>query len=247
MSPLPLVFTSGSCRLLATIGNGRSQLNPLHALEYNFIGTNCITKLHTIHQHVQFVQHILGINQIPEDDWPYFFTQYSHWRNHKKFQTTDLSDIPKFLQNIKDQFHSADVYIFEICSLKMFISKNGTHLQVECLPSHIQKDDYKECSYLELVEQITYLRNLIPKEKPILLMCPFDVESISSRKLVHTTIRNLTRILKNVHILDPNYIINKHGKQRMLVDPLHFSIYGYDKFFNYIVGVIKNLKDNKNA
>jgi hypothetical protein len=41
------IFTSGSCRLMISFGDGHNMVYPIHTLHTNFIGNNFMGKLHT--------------------------------------------------------------------------------------------------------------------------------------------------------------------------------------------------------
>jgi len=67
------VFSSGSCRLLISMGDGRNKIEPIHSLFYNFVGVNFLGKLHNSKQHIQFIKYILGEISIPSNILPAFF------------------------------------------------------------------------------------------------------------------------------------------------------------------------------
>jgi hypothetical protein len=63
------IFSSGSCRLLATINNGYDKVVPIHSMFHNFVGINFLGKLHNTKQHIQFIK---------DDILSKFLTSYSN-------------------------------------------------------------------------------------------------------------------------------------------------------------------------
>lgn len=130
------VFCSGSCRLLTTFSN-RNNIDAIHTL-YGpyFEGINFIGKYHDAKQHIQFIKFLKGEIAIDDD---YIRNRiltcynYKKWKNHGILES--MHTIPEKLDNLRNQIDNCDVYIFEICSLKIYNYK-GFYCQYEQMPGN---------------------------------------------------------------------------------------------------------------
>lgn len=240
------IFISGSCRLLSSFGyEYNNKVYALNSMDHNFIGNNFMGKLHDIEQHIQFVKYIKNEITIPEKFLGLFLTTYwKHIINYKN----DCHRNSEKLSDIHDKFEMADIYIFEICSLKTYC-KEGFFVQEElCKLKNknggydiVEKYDTKILSSEELLLKLNILRNLIHSSKPIVFQTHFrpnimynnDNMCIKNREIIFDTIENFCKNNSNVFIYDPSIIVKLYGPN-MLSDDVHFSKEGHIKNFEYI-------------
>lgn len=222
------VFTSGSCRLLTTINNGRDKLIPIHSMFHNFIGINFLGKLHNTKQHIQFIKYINDEISIPEDILSKFLTSYSTLPD---IEDKSLLEIKK--QTIKNEFDHCDWYIFEICSLKIY-KNNSFDVQYELTNEyevHIQTEE-------ELLEDLHIIRNLIPISKKILFQVHFrpniiynNNNVIEKREIIYNVINDFCNTTKNTFIYDPSILLQNTS---LFDGDTHFNNDGHIESFNYI-------------
>lgn len=199
MSSLPKVFASGSCRLLYILSDGRKKLNLIHSMPRNFLG-----KLHNTEQHIQFIEWLTDKIELPDDILSDFFKMYSD----KSVSQEILSERKRI---IKENFDSCDLYIFEICSLKIYkrdiysVHFNLTHKYV-----------YSVQSPVELMEGLYNLRSLIPANKPVLFQCHFrpniihNAGFIEKREQIYDTLKVFCEAYPNTYMYDPSELLQQH-------------------------------------
>ena len=227
---LNLVFASGSCRLMTTINNGRNKIRPLHSMFYNFEGINFLGKLHNTKQHIQFIRFIQGDLEIPLDILQGFLTSC-----HKGSQHLCSGEISTKIKNIKDEFDECSVYIFEICSLKLY-EKNGFQVQFELTNDHTETLQTKD----ELRNDLIQLINMIPKNKRIVFQCHFRMNimwndqkcMIQNREDIFDVLQQVASEFNNVRVYDPSEYL-KNNKSS-LSDATHFNEQGHVQSFDYI-------------
>lgn len=228
------VFSSGSCRLLTTLNNGREKIEPIHSMFHNFIGVNFLGKLHNTKQHIQFIKWLNGQIEIPQNILSYFLTTYGLYGNSRNgMESFELNSIKK--QNIKDLFNDCDFYIFEISSLKLY-ENNGFQVQHEltneftCLLQ----------SEIDLYNDLKILQSLIPKGKKILFQIHFrpnviyndPSKIIEKREIIYNVVNKYCNTNDNVYLYDPSVLLNV---DKSLFDgDTHFSERGHEVSFNYI-------------
>lgn len=239
------IFTSGSCRLLVSVGDGHNMVHPIHTLHTNFIGNNFMGKLHDIEQHIHFLKYLKNEITIPEKILSLFLTTY--WKHITNYKNDCHRNLDK-LKEIQDKFEMTDIYIFEICSLKTYC-KEGFFVQEElCKLKNknggydiVEKYDTKILSSEELLLKLNVLRNLIHSSKPIVFQTHFrpnimyndDNMRIENREIIFNTIEKFCKNNSNVFIYDPSIIVKLYGPT-MLDDDVHFSKEGHIKNFKYI-------------
>jgi hypothetical protein len=225
------VFTSGSYRLLYVIKDGFKKLIPIHSMIGHYYGINFLGKLHNTKQHIQFINWIKDNINIPENILPLFLTSFN--KNIDTIEDTNLLSIKK--DYIKKNFNNCEIYIFEICSIKLYI-KNNFYVQYELTNDYetiIQDEN-------ELYNDLEILYNLIPKGRKIIFQTHFrpniifndDTKLIKNRELIFNTVQKFSLLNKNVYHYDPSIIIQKNN---LLFDnDTHFTHEGYIESFKYL-------------
>lgn len=227
------IFASGSCRLLTTINYGYDKIIPLHSLFYNFIGINFLGKLHNTKQHIQFIKFIQDKIIIPDNILSKFLTCYSDIKiENVIFQDKQTLYMNK--DNINNNFNNCDLYIFEICSLKLYLNNN---FQVQ----HELTTEYDTILQTaeDLYQDLIIIRNLIPVNKKILFQVHFrpniiynNNEIINNREIIYNVITDFCNNNKNSYIYDPSILLRKNTN--LFDGDTHFNNMGYIENFNYI-------------
>jgi hypothetical protein len=238
------VFSSGSCRLLTTIHDGREKIEPIHSMFHNFVGINFLGKLHNTKQHIQFIRWLQDEIEIPQNILSSFLTSYGLFNNSRGgMEPFELNPIKK--QNIKNSFNNCDYYIFELCSLKLY-EKNGFQVQYELTNDYscvLQSDT-------DLYNDLEILQALIPKGKKIIFQTHFrpnviynDASKIiDKRETIFNVVNNFCNTHENVYLYDPSVLLNI---DKSLYDgDTHFHNRGYELSFNYMYdNFIQKLRD----
>lgn len=222
------IFSSGSCRLVVTINNGRDKVVPIHSINCKFSGINFLGKLHNTKQHMQFIQFIKDEITIPPNILPKFLTSYN---NFPKCDSLELLPIKK--ANLKKEFDTCDWYVFEICSIKLY-KINEFEVQHELSSGYTELLQTKEDLYSDLCK----LKKMIPDNKKILFHSHFRpniiyndaTKAIANRELIYNTLLKFASCNKNVFLYDPSVIIQKNLS--FLYGINHFTVEGYVANFN---------------
>jgi hypothetical protein len=233
------VYASGSCRLLESLGNGRDRLDPIHSKFYHLHGFNFLGKLHNIKQHIQMIRFFRGELEIPLPILQSFLTAY----NETVFlpRISPISEIPDKLIRLKEQFEICDIYMFEICSLKLY-ERDGFQVQYELTKDYSMRIQTKE----DLFNDIQTLIEMIPVGKPILFQSHFrpqiiygdSAKTIESREVIYDTLVQIHNLYPDrVIIHDPSEIIKSN--HALVYDDVHFSEWGLDVNFNHLQGNLR--------
>jgi hypothetical protein len=115
------IFTSGSCRITQTIGDGYNKVTSIHSQRHNFNGLpggiNFLGKMHNVKQHIQFLEVLLDKLKLPEYILYGFLSSYKKGHTYTPFSSSfheDSSTIPDRILNIRNSFNDCDIFIFEI-------------------------------------------------------------------------------------------------------------------------------------
>jgi hypothetical protein len=219
------LFCSGSCRLLTTIYNGRDKCDPLHSMYYNYVGKNFLGKFNNTKQHIQFIEYILGNIILPDVISDGFFTDCKEKSGH----------LLEYTENIKRDFFNCDVYIFEVCSLKIY-NIDGYEVSYQ----HTNKYKYREQTEQEIYDDLIKIRSIIPLDKHIVIQGHFrpqivygsDHSPIAKREIICNAINHFINDSKNVSLCDPSYFLKDN--QDCTDDDIHFNDIGHIKFFDYL-------------
>jgi hypothetical protein len=232
------VFASGSCRVLTTLYDGRNMVTPIHSMIRNFVGCNFVAKLHTPQQHIQLIKIILGQLILTEEEEKHFFTAKSSLT-----VTKACDDVETSLSNIKKEWDHIDVFIFEICSIKEYVSCSGILESWELRNPETKHNLYTE---LELESSILQLWNLINK-RPMILVGHFRPQlyggnMIEKREIIH---RVLDKIEKEhgIPYIDPSMIIKMYGTNLLDAND-HWNDHGHCVFFDVLYVAIDRCLNN---
>jgi hypothetical protein len=232
------IFASGSCRLLNAIKN-TDKIEVLHNLtEPHFSGTNFMGKFHDTKSHIQFINFIKGDIKLEDDVLERFFTCYNikRFKNSKVFEPLDI--IPTKIINIRNNLHECDVYIFEICSLKLYNYK-GFYAQHEQKPNN-DLSEYNvtiQCKDVLLTDLHT-IKNFFPNKK-IIFQCHFrpnviynNNNFIEKREIIYNTLCEFCNENDNCFLYDPSIILKNDNN--LFDGDTHFSEKGLNESFKYL-------------
>lgn len=224
------VFASGSCRILTTISIKNSEIKDIHSMYTYFKGTNFLGKLHNTKQHIQFIKFIRGDIDIPKHILPKFLRSYNYIPGCEDPSLNSLK-----LKNLRDEFDNCDVYIFEICSVKLY-TLNGyqVHIGMSGLKTYTLQTNE------QLIEDLKEIRDIIPYEKKIIFQCHFRPniiynnpnKSIKNREQIYEAIYKFCQDNINVYIYDPSVILRENNN--LFDGKDHFNLNGYIKSHHYL-------------
>jgi hypothetical protein len=238
---LPRVFCSGSCRLLTSIGDGRGVVEPIHSMTRNFMGPNFLGKLHSVEQHIQFLEFLMHGKEIPRHVLSLFLTSYSP--NARGRQCESL--IPAKIDAIRSQFASCDAYIFEICSIKRYMYE-GFHVQYEHDYGNV-RETLAPSTKEELMASLHVLMGLIPEGKRVIFQChmrpqvfmPGGAKPIEKREIIYETLVEFVSRVPNTYLVDPSTVLRDHFQEAYAKrDVDHFSGRGYELMFGCLQDVV---------
>jgi hypothetical protein len=173
------VFSSGSCRLLNSLFN-TDKIDMIHNLhQQHFLGTNFMGKFHDTKCHIQFILFLKNLINLDDDILKRFFTSYNidKWSDIRIFDS--LETIEKKLYNLKNEIDNCDIYIFEICSLKLYKYKNF-FCQFEQMPNNdISEYDTIIQSEDDLFNDLYIIKSFFPNKK-IIFQCHFRPNIINN-------------------------------------------------------------------
>jgi len=227
------LFSSGSCRLVTSIANGYNKVEPIHSMFYNFVGINFLGKFHNTKQHIQFIEWIKG-KELPELILRYFFTSYGKYCDMDE-GTNNKETNPNKKHNIQTQFDNCDVYIFEICSLKLF-QKDGYQVQFEIAKEYDETVQSEE----DFIKDLYILRDLIPIDRKIIFQCHFrpniihndPSKAIPQRETIYRVLHDFCSKTKNTYLYDPSELLK--SDHSLYDNEVHFNATGHSKSFEYI-------------
>jgi len=243
------IFCSGSCRLLTTFAN-RNNVDVIHTLfgPY-FDGTNFMGKFHDTKSHIQFIKFIRGYINFNNEIKKRILTCYNYekWNRHGILEA--LHTVPEKLQNLRNQINNCDVYIFEICSLKLYYY-HGVYCQYEQkYDKNIDDYDIIIQNESDLYNDLLEIKNLFPCKK-IIFQCHFrpniiynDIsKGIEKREIIYNTLLKFCSENDNCFLYDPSIILKNNNK--LFDGDNHFYSTGYDASFEYVYN--KYLCNKKN-
>lgn len=238
------VFSSGTCRLLNTLHTGRDRVNCIHSYCGNeFKGNFFLGKQKNSRNHIQFLNYIKKNIELPSDIMNDFFSAF-----HDKYDITKRPVDPYGnVENIRNEFDSCDVYIFEIAALK--IQKRG-----EYYISDENTTNFEQI-YLnaeELFIDLEQIIQVIGNDKNIIFMNHLRLEQfdggpvIENREIIYNQIYKICKIYKNVYQYDPTVMIkNKDDYKKYLGDPWHYNYTGLEQNFNLLYNLIHDIMQKK--
>jgi hypothetical protein len=224
------VFSSGSCRLLTMLQDGKNKIQPIHSIILTYSGINFLGKLHNTKQHIQFIKFIKDEIILPDDILSKFLTSYSN-----KSECEDISLIPVKKRNLKCEFDNCEWYLFEICSLKLY-KNNGYEVHFELTKDYETVVQTEE----DFLEDLKLLRTMIPYNKKILFQTHFrpniiyndDKKQIENRDIIFNAVNKFCKTNYNTFIYDPSILIKEDHS--LINGDNHFLWKGYMKSFEYV-------------
>jgi len=234
------VFSSGSCRLVTTIFNGRGKIEPIHSMFRNFVGVNFLGKLHNSKQHIQFIKWINDDINLPPYILSSFLTSYGMFSGSRNgMDPLELNAKKK--QAIKHLFNDCDFYIFEICSIKLY-EKDGYQVQHELTSDYTTRIQTQE----ELMNDLVLLQQLLPNKKIIIqshfrpnIIYNDNTKKIENREIIYNILEQFAKTHDSIYIYDPSLLINKDLS--MFDGNTHFTPHGHIKNFENIYSIMKNI------
>jgi hypothetical protein len=256
---LPNVFSSGSCRLLVTIADGRGKITPVHALpiEYwmlpvhKFHGKDFIGKQHSTLQHIQFIKFIQGKIHIPDNILGKIFAIHT---NLPKFVTErDLEEVQSSIISLRDTISNCDVYIFEICSIKIFCTlyKGEKFYLLDEIKDSTTWYPAKNTDIVhytesvmtesELLQSLQILYELVPENKKVVFIGHFrpnviygdPSRAIDNREIIMKCLCKFQSMRPtNVKVCDPSEYLKLNP--RHFDGDTHYTADGHVGFFEYL-------------
>lgn len=223
------IFASGSCKLVTTINNGREKIEPIHSMFNNFVGINFLGKLHNTKQHIQFIKWINNEINLPLTILQSFLTSYSNLHGiENKNMIVSKKD------KIKAAFYDCDYYIFEICSLKIYV-KDNYQVQYE-LTNNFNQILQTET---DLYNDLKIIREMIPNKKIIFqthfrpnIIYNDPSKIIHKREIIYNVVKDFCNKNEKSYLYDPSILLNKD--HTLFDGDTHFNDKGHIASFNYI-------------
>lgn len=228
------IFSSGSCRLVTSIHNGRGKIEPIHSMFHNFVGINFLGKLHNTKQHIQFLRWINDEIEIPDYILSSFLTSYGAYNNSRnEIEPLGLNKGKK--ESIKNMFKECQYYLFEICSLKLY-ERDGFQVQYELTNDYTCRIQSEE----DLFNDLNILKSLIPEGRAIIFQIHFrpniiynnTLKTIEKREIIYNSVKKFCSIHNNVYLYDPSLLLQKDTS--LFDGENHFNDRGLEMSFNYI-------------
>lgn len=254
----PTVFTSGSCRILSSILDGRNKIVPVHQMcgnstnhRFDLDGPDFLGKLHSTLQHIQFMRFLLQEINLPNEVLGRFLTAYSNtFPERHPFEKEDV--IQGKLQRLRENIKTCNLFIFEICSLKAYETKiNDETFQfqfehkdskpiVPCSEQNVECIERK-ISAEELLLSLEDLYQLIPNvhSKKVILIGHFRHNviwndpslAIESRETIYHALKTFQTKHSNIQVCDPSLYLMTY-KDHYDKDT-HFFDHAYPHYFEY--------------
>ena len=228
-------FASGSCRLLGALLDGRGVGQVLHGLtrphEKGACGPNFLGTLHTSAEHLQFLRWFLRENrrttsgeEMPEAALLHLLRAHEDFdHDHPECVSTDLVEVKR--ADLGSRFEDADVYFFEISSMK--VHRSGPWV----VRSPSAADERERTSLFELAEAGGVAKetqtpaelradlealDLIPRNKTVVLQSHVRPQLLDPHQAALSSREAIRAILESVvadH--DPS----RRGQRLVHVDP----------------------------
>jgi hypothetical protein len=233
------IFCSGSCRLFSAIRN-TNDVKFIHTLEEpNFKGINFLGKFHDTKSHIQFIQFIKGDIELDDEIKKKFLTSYNYekWKNIRFLDS--INTIPDKIKILKEEIDNCDVYIFEICSLKIYNYKGKYCTWEQQINNDISNYNITIQNEQELLDDLYIIKSFFP-EKKIIFQCHFRpniiynniTKIINNREIIYNTLVKFCNKNNNCFIYDPSVILEKN--KSLFDGDTHFNHKGLMESFNFL-------------
>jgi hypothetical protein len=223
------IFTSGSCRLLCALDINKK--DAIHTVSNGFRGDiNFLGKLHNVKQHIQFIKYIKNEIVLPLHIIPVFLSNYNNSRCAFGIEYTTRLD------SLRKRFYDCDVYMFEICSIKIY-EKDGYQVQYELTNDYQCTVQSEEDIYNDLM----ILCRLLPKGKKIIFQTHFrpniiyndPSRVIEKREIIYNIVKKFCDANENIYLYDPSVLLQTNNS--LFDGQDHFDHEpGYNATFKYI-------------
>jgi hypothetical protein len=150
-----------------------------------------------------------------------------------------MHTIPNKIANLRNQIDNCDIYIFEICSLKIYNYK-GFYTQYEQMPDN-DISDYNVViqDKLDLFNDLFTIKNLFPNKK-IIFQCHFrpnviyndETKAISKRETIYEVLLKFCNDNENCFLYDPSRVLIDNNN--FFDGDNHFYENGYNASFKYL-------------
>lgn len=237
------VFGSGTCRLLQTLNNGTHNLNPIHTFQgHHFNGINFMGKQKNSRNHIQFLKYIKKEIELPEDIKNDFFSAF-----HDKYPISQRpNDAHKNIENLRNEFETCDVFLFEIASIK--IQMRGEY----CVSDENTRDFTQfVLTKEEITADLEEIIRMAGLNKKIIFLNHLRLQEfeggprIENREIVYTTIHEICKKYENVYQYDPTLMIKtKLDYQRYFGDPWHYTQEGILLNFQHLYSLINQIMNH---
>jgi hypothetical protein len=240
------IFASGSCRLLCGFDTKiqtdvGKQCNSLHHFNIEFEGgSNFLGKLHTARQHLLLLKFLTKDLSLSKDDQncllsmstnsPWFQQYFSHDKDYS---------YSKSLTNIRDNLHSCQFFMFEVCSMK-----NALHIDTYLPVTEelegwrvdlIRSKSKQECKK-DILDLIHYVNMKFNNPKIVLVghirNWIFNKQHafIADRQEIYELLVEMDSIFENVYYIDPAAFLSNND----LLDDWHYKPQAYSKIYKKI-------------
>lgn len=207
------IFSSGTCRALTMIFDGREKLAPIHSQRcFDQANINFIVSCLTVKQQIQFIKYIRGDIKYPDEIKKYTAP------TPKLRSENDISE--ERVENIRSVFGLCKFFLFEISSIK------NTRLNLYGLDKSLTVEeclsgDINEVYHLDTVDDIindlNQLVSLLPKNIKIILQThirPQIVHEnnnvIENREIIYTAVEQFCKENPEVKHFNPSEFLRTH-------------------------------------
>ena len=241
----PIVFASGSCRLLSCFDyHVQSQTNhycnSLHHFNIEWKGgNNFLGKLHTARQHLLLLKFLRNDLYLSLEDQNRLLGMSFQSPWFEKYIENNDYDYLSSLKNIRQEISNCKLFYFEICSMKNALDPKSYFPVAEELEGYrkdlIRTKSKEECRN-DILELIQYVNQKFNKPK-IILVCHirnwvFDPSHIylEDRQSIYEILVEMDSWFENVFYIDPAVFLTKGD----LLDDWHYNEQAYCKIYKKI-------------
>lgn len=229
------IFGSGSCRLFRSLFKIKNS-EIIHGIEYHYNTPTSLGYLHDTQSHIQFLRFLLGDIDIPKDIMTLFLSVYSpiHFPPFEMYRNEEK------ITKIKDNFKECNIYIFEICSIKIYEQISNINNKKYITHYYNYSGETPKPSYIQtkedLLKDLNTIIELCPKNSIIIFQCHIrpqiiykdDSKIIKNRELIYETLQEFVNNKKNIYLMDPSLYDPDKCLYKVL-DNNYFTLKGIDE------------------
>ena len=207
------IFSSGTCRVLTMIYDGREKLAPIHSQRCNDqANINFIKNCLTVKEQIQFLKYIRGDIVYPD-------TIKKHTAPTPKLRSeSDISE--ERIENIRSALKSCKLFLFEIASIKNtrlnLYGLDNSLTAEECLSGDIN-EIYHLDTVDDIINDLKTLVSLLPNDSIIILQThirPQIVHDnnnvIENREIIYTAVEQFCKEHQEVKHFNPSEFLRTH-------------------------------------